>query len=408
MPAIAGLRGTGDWGTDERPKSFREYILWRDPNGESPVTALGAKMRSEGVTDPEFNWWEEEQTPIRLQVNGAVTTGAVTVVVDSGDALNLVAGDVLMVEVAENATYTGEFIEVSAVASATSFTVTRAAAGTTAATIADDLFLTKIGNVFAEGTTSPGSATRNPTKYHNLCQIFKTAYELTKTAEGTKARTGPALQNDKKRKMFDHSVALELATIFGKRHETTGSNGKPKRYTAGILYYLAAAAAADPTGSGHCMKIWTTSPTEDTFLDATYQMWNYRAGGRGVGGNQRIGLAGNGFLNKLNKLARNSSSTRINFDGVVSTYGMQLQRWILPQGELYIRTHPLFNVHTRFTNSCLFLNPGGLIERPFRKTRPQDNIQANDADVHKGQWLTETGYEFHHLKTMQYQGNFNI
>lgn len=24
MAAIAGLRGTGDWGTDERPKDFRE------------------------------------------------------------------------------------------------------------------------------------------------------------------------------------------------------------------------------------------------------------------------------------------------------------------------------------------------------------------------------------------------
>lgn len=33
MPSsgIAGLRGTatGDWATDERPKNFREMILWR-------------------------------------------------------------------------------------------------------------------------------------------------------------------------------------------------------------------------------------------------------------------------------------------------------------------------------------------------------------------------------------------
>ena len=25
--AIAGMRGTGDWGVDERPKNFREFIL---------------------------------------------------------------------------------------------------------------------------------------------------------------------------------------------------------------------------------------------------------------------------------------------------------------------------------------------------------------------------------------------
>ena len=38
--AVAGLRGTGDWATDERPKNFREMILWRNPNGMAPLTAL--------------------------------------------------------------------------------------------------------------------------------------------------------------------------------------------------------------------------------------------------------------------------------------------------------------------------------------------------------------------------------
>jgi hypothetical protein len=44
--AIAGLRGTGDWGTDERPKNFREMILWRNPNGQAPLTAIMAKANS--------------------------------------------------------------------------------------------------------------------------------------------------------------------------------------------------------------------------------------------------------------------------------------------------------------------------------------------------------------------------
>lgn len=54
--AVAGLRGTGDWGTDERPKNFREYILWRRPNGMAPLTALLSKMKSEKSNDPEFAW----------------------------------------------------------------------------------------------------------------------------------------------------------------------------------------------------------------------------------------------------------------------------------------------------------------------------------------------------------------
>jgi hypothetical protein len=41
--AIAGLRGTGDWGTDERPKNFREMILWLNPNGTAPIFALSSR-----------------------------------------------------------------------------------------------------------------------------------------------------------------------------------------------------------------------------------------------------------------------------------------------------------------------------------------------------------------------------
>lgn len=54
--AVAGLRGTGDWATDERPKNFREYILWRKPNGSAPLLALTSKIGSEETNDPEFNW----------------------------------------------------------------------------------------------------------------------------------------------------------------------------------------------------------------------------------------------------------------------------------------------------------------------------------------------------------------
>jgi hypothetical protein len=33
-------------------------------------------------------------------------------------------------------------------------------------------------------------------------------------------------------------------------------------------------------------------------------------------------------------------------------------------------------------------------------------IQTPGADEKKGQWIGEWGYEFHHLKTMAYFGNF--
>lgn len=395
MAGIAGLRGTDNWGTDERPKNFREMILWRNPNGSAPLTALMARMKSESVNDPEFNWWEEELNAIRVTMagfGGAANVGSTTFDLVSG-GLDLVPGDILMVEKTESAVVDNELVEVSSVTSDTVIIVRRARAGTTIRVTGLTASMTKIGNVYEEGSNSPDTATRNPTKKTNYCQIFKTAYSITETAKGTYARTGDALKNDKKRKMFDHSVAMEFAWMFGRAYEdTTGT--KPKRYTGGLREFIT-------TNS----KIYTITPTEDSFLDDTYKVFDYDAG---TAGNERIVFAGNGFLNSLNKLARNSSSTRINFDGLIKAYGMQLQRWILPQGTLYVRTHPLMNTHAVYTNSAFIIDPSAIIYRYMRDTRMQDNIQANDADSQKGQWIGECGLEIRHEKTMAYLGNFVI
>lgn len=386
-----GLRGTGNFGTDERPKDFRETILWLNPNGTAPLTALMSRMKKEGLKDPEYSWWEETQDVVRLSLNGALLVGDTTFVVDSG-ALQLVQGDVLLVEVDD--TGLGELIEVSADPTVdTSFTATRGAAGTTAAGIADGVFMTKIGNVFAEGTNSPTASNKNPTKLSNFAQIFKTTYELTNTTLETTFRTGDPVKNDKKRKMFDHSRDLEFAFLFGRSHETVGSNGKPKRYTGGLNEFIQTNRT-----------VFTNDLTEDNLIDSISPVFDYD--GAGIG-NERLVFAGNNALTALNRLARNSASTRINFDGTIKVYGMELQKWIMPQGTMYVRTHPLMNTHGRFKNSMFVINPAGIHYRPLRDTRSKDNIQENDADVLKGMWLTEAGIEVHHERTMAYLGNVN-
>jgi hypothetical protein len=399
--AVAGLRGTGDWATDERPKNFREMILWRNPNGMAPLTALLSKMKSESTNDPEFAWYEEELNALRLTV--AFTTGysttdtSIAVTSNVTDATDVVAGDVFLVEKALTSAYNNEIIVASANGSAGSITFVRAQAGTTAAPLANGTFLTKIGNTFAEGTGAPSAASRNPTKMYNLCQIFKTTYDITNTAKGTKTRTGDPIKNDKKRKMFDHSTAMEMAFLFGKRHETTGANGKPLRFSGGLLWFLSQYAASMITA-------FTTTPTETTFTDAVYKVFDYDSGA----GDERIVFAGNGALNSLNKLAATQSRTRVNFDGIVDVYGMKLQRWVLPQGTIYVKSHPLFNVHSRFTNDMCIIDPSALKYRHMRDTTFKDNIQANDADETKGQWLSEVGLELEHAKTMGWISNFVV
>jgi hypothetical protein len=395
--AFAGLRGTGDWAVDERPKNFRNMILWRQPNGSAPLTALMAKMKTETTDDPEFNWWEEENTITRVQISAAIlgTTDTTTTLLAGG--LALVPGDVLLVEKTETTAYNNELVVVSSVSTDTGIVIKRGQAGSSAAAIAASSYLTKIGNAYAEGTDSPDVTSRNPTKIFNYTQIFKTAYEMTNTAKVTRTRTGDPLKNDKKRRMFDHSTALELAWLFGQKHETTGANGKPLRYTGGLRQYITTN-----------VSVFTTTPTEDSFLNAIYPVFDFQADG--VAGTERIVMAGNGFLNSLNKLAARATNARINHTETVKYYGMELMKWVLPQGTLYVKTHPLMNVHARYNNSAFVINPSSIIYRPMtgRDTKPQDNIQAPDADTHKGQWLTEAGIEVQHEKTMAYLGNFVV
>jgi hypothetical protein len=392
MPSIAGLRGTGDWATDARPKNFRETILWRDPNGMTPLTALLAKAKSESTDDPEYAWWEEQLNLIRVQSDAVGLSAASTALTLTGGGLDLVPGDLLLVEKTDAVTYVNEIMEVSSVTSDTAIVVKRGQAGTAAAATGVSFFATKIGNRFSEGAASPTVTSRNPTKLYNFCQIFKTAYESTRTATQTKTRTGDSLKNDKKRKMFDHAVAMELAFMFGSRNETTGANGKPMRTTGGLRQFITTNRT-----------VFATTPTVNTFLDAIYPVFDYAGSGAG---NERIVFAGNGALNALNKMIGANSNVEVKYEGVIKTYGMQLQSFVTPQGIFYIKSHPLLNTHGRYTNSMFILNPAGLNYRYLMDTKAQDNIQANDADSKKGQWISECGLEINHERTFAYLGNF--
>jgi hypothetical protein len=401
------MRGVDDWGTSERPRNFREMILWRNPNGQAPLTALMSKMRKQTVDDMEFNWWEEELKPVRLQKNGVISSLVTNnVSVDGGDARDLVVGDILLVEKAMTTSYGFEQVQVTSVISSVAVAISRAFAGTTKDTIGDDTYLVKIGNAFAEGSTSPPSANRNPTKISNYCQDFKTAYEMSDWAIKTNIRTGDPWKNDKKRKMFDHSVALEYAWMWGYPSETTDSEGNRIYMTGGLYYFLASQYDATEKPTIATISSVVNSTAEDTFLDAVYQVFDYNTD---ESGNERIMLCGNGFLNWLNRAARESNSTRINFDSTVKFYGMELQKWIVPQGTFYTKTHPLMNVHGRFTNGSFILNPSGIVYRhlPGMDTYQDEGpggrgIQANDAAKKKGQWRTVAGIEPHHLRTMRY------
>jgi hypothetical protein len=185
---------------------------------------------------------------------------------------------------------------------------------------------------------------------------------------------------------------MEMAFLWGKRTETTGgADSTPLRYMNGLRPFIPSTR----------VTVFATTPTTTTWLNAVYKVFDYDTGA----GDQRIVFAGNGALNALNQIL--TAAGTVNFGEVVKLYGMNLVRYVLPQGELYIKSHPLMNRHSVYTNSMFIIDPTSLVYRPLRDTKFKDNIQAPDEDRIKGQWLSEVGLEVQYGGlTNAYIGNF--
>ena len=389
MP-VAGLRGTGDWGTDERPKNFRENILFISPAGTAPIFALTSKAGMKTVDDPEFAWWAEMQNLVRLQANGSHAAAITLINVDSvdptsstmsalyGDARNLKPGDVLLVEPStDNATFNHELIEVDQVLSATQFVAKRGVGGTTAATISNDAYLVLLSSSYAEGTGAPPAVSRNPVKFSNYTQIFKDTYELTGTADATATRTGSPWSNDKKRKSFDHARNIEMSMLFGRAYETIGDNGKPKRFMAGIRSLLPSAN----------VTVFGGAVTAASFADAVAPVFNFDCGG----GDTRIVFMGNQARSEMGKVIQGTTGIRMELGNTIKVWGMDFQEFITPMGRLLLKSHPLMSQHPIYKSSAFILDFAAIkyVALKGRDTKYFDDVQAKDEDLRRGYVQTE-------------------
>lgn len=396
MVAVAGLRGTGDWGTDERPKNFRERILFLDPNSDSPVFALTGKAGKYSVDDPQYFWWCETNNIVRFQIatgNGMSSTDVVMATttpdptaanlgIPYGSPVHLKPGDVLLVEPATLSTYTPEFCMVTQVIDPSHVQVLRAMAGTTAAAIPAGTNILLVNSAYAEGTNAPLAVSRNPVKFTNYCQIFKDTYELTKTADRTRARTGDAWTNDKKRKMFDHARAIEHTLLYQyTAQETTGPNGKPLRFTAGLRNFI-------PTTN---TRAFTAACTTDDILTALEPIWAFTLPGTG---DTRIGFTGNIGLLEMGKIIRNDDSVMMQIGEKVTLWGIDFRELIVPWGRLLLKGHPLLSRSTLFRKSLYILDFSALKWAPLngRDTKPYDDVQLPDEDIRRGYVMTEGGW----------------
>jgi hypothetical protein len=405
-----GMRGNGDWVADQRPKNWREQILYLYPNGMTPLTAILSMMGSKSVDDPEFNWWTQSMTSVAGAVAGVYTDPGCTVAYVSGGII----GSVVYVSIT---TTLGNQIRIGHQillrdASDYRVDVVGKITGVTRGTLvtvlavrlleADDNAVTApahdlsdcdnfkiIGNINPEGSEMPEAIAYNPTKVHNYTQIFRTPLSITRTARQTRLRTGDQYQKAKSEALEMHSIEMELAFLWGIPTEGTGDNGKPERTTQGIISFIREHAPANcvdfTLDALYAGDDWITSG--ETWLENMLeQIFRY-------GAQDKLCLCGSGFLLGLNKLAK--ANGNINISPGQTTYGIKVTEWMTPFGSIQLKTHPLFSFDATTRNMGILLEPSEITYRFMKDTtfNPHKDSESH-IDGTLEDYITEAGLEF--------------
>jgi hypothetical protein len=416
-----GMRGTGDWVADQRPKSWREAILYLYPNGMAPLTAILSMMKSEKVNDPEFYWWTQTQSSVQGAVSGVYTLPDLSVAYVNGG----VAGDILYVvttaalgtsireghqillrdasdyAVDVNGKVVG--VNIGGANTVLSVKLLEDDDNSTTHDLSDCDNFKIIGNLNPEGGEMPDSISQDPSKVYNKTQIWRTPLSLTRTALQTRLRTGDAYQKAKKEALEMHSWEMELSYIWGIMTENIGDNGKPERTTRGIIDFIRTYSAANvddfTTNATYAGLDWTDAYAGvtagqhwiDTMLE---QIFRYGAG-------EKLVLCGSGALLGLQRTAQAGGTIQLNVGQ--KAYGMKITEWITPFGSIYLKTHPLFSFDATTRHMGIVLEPS---ELKYRFIQDTEFFGENSSKTHpegygnrrldglNEEWLTEAGLEF--------------
>ena len=393
MAAIQGLRGTGEFTTDFRPKNYRELFTLLEPNGNAPLNALLAMGSSEGTDDPEYKNFRDELPDRKLKVNGAVSsTSTTTVTIDASDDNKFAITGAIVVN-----SETGEVMHVTADTTATTLTVARNIGGTSHQ-IADDAELFIAGFAAAEGGNAPTAISFDATVASNYTQIFRTAFQVSNTLNSTYLRTGDKMDEAMTKALKLHMSDIERAMFFGVKHEENGSSAQPTRFTGGLLNSLTNVVdvTTDFASYGGSTAGQMTESGFDSLLISS--VFKY-------GSKQKIAFVGENVANQLQQIGKDRWKPTT-YEGA---YGVNLTQYTTFAGDLMVHLHPQFRQIPNMKNAMIIVDFPYLSYRYLegRDTQLLENRQAPDADSIKSEYLTECGLELLQDKVHSYIKNWS-
>lgn len=421
--AFLGMRGTGDWVDNQRPENWRETILYLYPNGDTPLTGILSMMGSESTDDPHFHWWTKALPTQGGELTNIYTDANLSTAYNDD---NFSAGQVVYIKAAEDVISefrightakirkeddhrvdTSGDVTDRVLNGASSYIAVKLIENTSASndiTSADRVLV--VGNANEEGAEIPDAVSYDPEEFSNYTQIFRTPLDITRTARKTRLRTGNSYTEEKRGTLELHGVEMEKALIHGIKFSTTGPNGKPKRYTQGLISFISEHAATNvdnfTQNTDYTGDTWLASGEE--WLDEQLeQIFRH-------GRTEKLAVCGSSTIRAINQLAKQSGE--ISLQPTSTDYGLQVVSWITPYGTIHLKLHPLFSHEPTDRRSMIILEPEKIkwrfIDDTFFKDDDEKSSRNRGRDGTNEEFLTEGGWEYHHPLAFGYLTGFGL
>jgi hypothetical protein len=338
-----------------------------------PLTTMLMRLSKQPTHNTKFEWLEDDLMARWTELDGAITNVATSVSVASGTGSLIAVNDLIKI------TSTGEVMLVTAVSTDT-LTVTRGYGTTAAAAAADEADVLIMGNAMAQGSGASAEKYSNTVTQYNYTQIFKTPFATTNTLEAIKLYGDASeLARLRMKKGIEHGESIEYGLLFGERkQDLTGS--QPRTTTAGLAYFI--------QSSGNVANIDTSALTKAEQVSA---LNNWMEGLFTYGSDVKVAFCSADMLTWLNGIEEDKLRI-INSDND-ATLGLTFTEYQTVHGKVKLVQHPL--LVQGYASRMYAVDLEELSYRPLngRDTKLQTNIQNNDEDGRKDQYLTEAGLQ---------------
>ena len=367
---VQGTRTTAVQLTEtRRVRDVFPSMLKLEPEA-APLTVLMGKARKKDAEDPKIEWFELERLPKQDLLNASVASGDTTITVTNYKYFR--AGDILQfIE-------TGEQVLVSATPTTTTVTVTRTWGEVSAAAVTNGTKIRIVGNASEEDALGRDVISVERAAKFNYLGILREPFSISNTAKVTKTFAGVDFEEDAVESLLKHRVDLEDMFLQGQRYEDT-SGTEPRRSTRGIVRWIST-LVVNVGGD-------LTEVVFDAFLRRLFRF----------GTKSKVLLCAPIATQAISGFAKSKLRPS---DVMMKSYGMALTEYISPFGKVILANHNLM------TNDSLQDFDGlagyaigvdlGNVEMRHMKGRitvRNENIQANDRDGRRDEYLSEAGLQ---------------